>query len=475
MIVVEELSVVSGTGAALLEPISLEVPAGGITALRGPSGCGKSTLLKALLGQVPVGTTATGSVRVREHDVLALDSQALRRFRREEVSFVGQDPGVALNPTMRVRALLGELADAERARAALAAVELPESYLRRRPAELSGGEQRRIALARALARNTPVLLLDEPLAGLHGGLRTAMLRLLRRLSTERGTTILVSGHDTTALRELADEQIPVGSLRLSEPVLATVGPTAPPIGITCPGDTESPAVEPIPAEQVLSLSGVAVSIDRRPVLGDIDLWLGAGEAVAVTGPSGAGKSTLARTVVGLRRPAAGAVRARGRLAFVPQDSTGSLNPRRTVFQTLARPIGRHCRVRGAALAGHIAELLRTVELDPALAQRYPHELSGGQRQRVALARALALDPTVLVCDEITSALDHDTAEAIMDLLDRLRTDRRLSLLVITHDMALVARYCTRMYVMESGRIVESGPVPNVLTAPTHDATHALLG
>ncbi|MFI5782774.1 ABC transporter ATP-binding protein [Nocardia sp. NPDC051570] len=458
MIVVEELSIRTASGALLLAPISLRVPSGGILGLRGPSGCGKSTLMRALVGQVPVGTTATGSVRVGEHAVLALEPDVLQRFRRQRIAFVGQDPGVALNPTMRVRSLLGELADPQRALEALAAVELPRSYLRRRSAELSGGEQRRIALARALARHTPVLVLDEPLAGLHGRLRSAVVRLLRDRAERDGTTIVVSGHDDAVLRELADEQIMIGA--------------------AAPGVRyDRPSARGVPERSaedagVLTLSNITVTIGRQRVLDGIDLRVAAGESVAVTGPSGAGKSTLARAVVGLRTPATGSIRANGRIALVPQDGTGSLNPRRTVAEALGRPL---LRQRGVRDATAIAELLRTVELNPELAHRYPHELSGGQRQRVALARSLALDPAVLVCDEVTAALDPGTAEAIMTLLDGLRRDRGLALLVITHDMNLVTRYCARMCVLESGRIVESGAVADLLAAPTHDATLALLG
>ncbi|MFF0489988.1 ABC transporter ATP-binding protein [Nocardia sp. NPDC004068] len=604
MITVEELSVRGSSGSVLLAPVSVAVAAGEILGLRGPSGCGKSTLLRALLGQVPAGASAAGTVRVGEHDVLSLKGTALQRFRRDRIAFVSQDPGVSLNPTMRVHTLLTELSDPTRARAALAAVDLPDSYLRRRPAELSGGEQRRIALARALARETPVLVLDEPLAGLHGSLRGAVIRLLRRAAAERGTTIVVSGHDTAALRELADGEVvvggsgvfsmdaarveaeagwcsggagsdavekpcdargfieeddtrgvdrhipvtiasarpddsllgqgdrhrarglpgagfipagrdpkvgdgaadaplPLGPLRGSGSSAATPEPdraggeaagesigrgrgsnssveVARPsgAGLLAFGRGRRPlspaAVVPGPeanAEVPLVVSGVSACIGGRRVLTDVDLTVAAGQALALTGPSGAGKSTLARVIVGLRRPTTGSVRTHGRVALVPQDSTGSLNPRRTVGETLARPLLRH---RGRRDPAAVTDLLATVELSPDLAHRHPHELSGGQRQRVALARSLALTPTVLVCDEITSALDPTTATAIMTLLDTLRRTHNLALLLITHDIPLVTRHCTHIHVLDSGHTAESGPVPTVLTTPTHEATLSLL-
>ncbi|MGV9680154.1 ABC transporter ATP-binding protein [Nocardia sp. NPDC003482] len=518
MITVEELSVRGSSGSVLLAPVSVAVAAGEILGLRGPSGCGKSTLLRALLGQVPAGASAAGTVRVGEHDVLSLKGTALQRFRREQIAFVSQDPGVSLNPTMRVHTLLTELSDPTRARAALAAVDLPDSYLRRRPAELSGGEQRRIALARALARETPVLVLDEPLAGLHGSLRGAVIRLLRRAAAERGTTIVVSGHDTAALRELADGEVVVGGSGVAGVpavfpdvarrgnALAGNGSGGPiglgaqrdagPVAVRAERETSSVAsgaqrdgglvgrgaerdagpvalgAQPEASVEVpLVVSGVSAAIGGRRVLTDIDLTVAAGQALALTGPSGAGKSTLARVIVGLRRPTTGSVRTRGRVALVPQDSTGSLNPRRTVGETLARPLLRH---RGRRDPAAVTDLLATVELSPDLAHRHPHELSGGQRQRVALARSLALTPTVLVCDEITSALDPTTATAIMTLLDTLRRTHNLALLLITHDIPLVTRHCTHIHVLDSGHTAESGPVPTVLTTPTHEATLSLL-
>ncbi|WP_067533371.1 ABC transporter ATP-binding protein [Nocardia crassostreae] len=472
MIEITDLTMTVPGGSTLLQPISLHARPGTLTALTGPSGSGKSTLLRALLGHVPTAAVVSGSVRVGDHSPLTLDPRALRAFRRHHITYTGQDPAAALNPTMRIRALLTECADPEHAEQALAAVELPDTHLRRRPAELSGGEQRRVALARALARRTPVLILDEPFAGLHGRLQRSIARLLRTMVIEDGMTLVVSGHHHDVLHEIADEVRALGSPLPGSPLPGSPLPGSPlpgsPLLDSPPPASSTASSSPIssasaaPAEPVLAVTDLRVTRDRRPVLEGIDLIVGAGEAIAVVGPSGAGKSTLARAIVGLQRTTGESVSVSGRAGFVPQDSTGSLNPRRTVAQTLRK-------------APDVAAALRTVELDPQLAQRYPHELSGGQRQRVALARALTTNPALLVCDEITSALDPATADAIMGLLDRLRREQRLALLVISHDMRLVARYCTGMSVLESGRIVESGPVVDLLDAPQHDATLALIG
>ncbi|MBF6339572.1 ABC transporter ATP-binding protein [Nocardia abscessus] len=241
---------------------------------------------------------------------------------------------------------------------------------------------------------------------------------------------------------------------------------------------------------VLRARDISASISGHQVLADIDLALEAGSALAVVGASGAGKTTLARVIAGLHRSANGSLELRGHriavgakrrirygaggIQLVTQNPRSALNPRRTVAQTLGRPLRRIGGVARRDLAGRITELLAAVELSADLAARYPHELSGGQRQRVALARALAAEPAVLLCDEITSALDHTTAVAIMGLLDRIRAERGTALLIITHDMALVAEYCPALLVLDHGRIVESGHTATVLAAPTHNATGELL-
>ncbi|MEV0339747.1 ATP-binding cassette domain-containing protein [Nocardia sp. NPDC050713] len=591
LVIVDGLFVRGPAGQELVEPVSLRMRPGTVTALTGPSGSGKTTLMRALLGHLPPGAVLTaGTVTVAEQKVFALDPAELRHFRRTRITYVGQDPGSALNPLMRVRTLLAEVAQDRSESAlveALAAVGLSAEHLRRRPAELSGGQQRRVALARALVRRSDVLVLDEPLAGLHGALRSEIGTLLGDLAN-RGTTILLSGHDTAAIHAIADQVIEIGTppRRTAAPdshadrhfppwptaapqtdagplcegiaeatnrtgsaahdggctarahadadttaadnetadadssarpdagtasAAAATGPNLP----SADGSETGPDARPLEASTArpdaaatqsaepetaalrdsqppiaLRASGISATIGEHQVLADIDLALTAGSALAVVGASGAGKTTLARVIAGLRAAEGGSLlvadnpieiggkRRIGRggngIQLVPQNPMSALNPRRTVAQTLGRPLRRVARVRKSAAPQRITELLDAMELPAALAARYPHELSGGQRQRVALARALAAEPSVLICDEITSALDHATAASIMALLDRIRADRGTALLVITHDMNLVAGHCAELVVLDQGRIVESGRTAEVLANPVEQATHDLL-
>ncbi|WP_328400630.1 ABC transporter ATP-binding protein [Nocardia sp. NBC_00403] len=474
---VEDLTIHSSSGAVLLATTSLCVPQGSVTALTGPSGAGKSTLMRAVLGHLSSGTTrSSGSVRVAGQDVFALSPDALQSFRRGHIAFVSQDPGAALNPTMRVRSLLREAANHSRDAdlgTVLARVGLPEHCLHRRPGELSGGEQRRVALALALVRKVGVLVVDEPIAGLHGELRNGIAELLRSLATDDDVAVVVSGHDTKVLHRLADDVVALGEPQVGLLELATR-----------PSD---PVVAGPPALQAHAISAMA---GRRRLLASVDLSIGAGESVAVVGPSGAGKTTLARVLAGIHSAASGTLevdgrelavgrarrsrRDRRRVQLIPQNPLSTLNPKQTVLQALSRPLRLSGMTGKAEVADRAARLLGSVELDADLLGRYPDELSGGQRQRVAIARALATEPDVLICDEITSALDTSTAESIMELVERTRIARGIGVLVVSHDMAVVARYCRRILVLADGMVVEHGDTAGVLADPSAPQTRALL-
>ncbi|WP_454049821.1 ABC transporter ATP-binding protein [Cellulomonas sp. Marseille-Q8402] len=236
---------------------------------------------------------------------------------------------------------------------------------------------------------------------------------------------------------------------------------------------------------LIELAGADLAYGRRTVVHGLDLAVAPGASVALIGESGSGKSTAARAALGLLTPVAGEVRYRGtplgrldaagrrdyRAAVQPvfQDGPETLDPRQRVGSAVAEGLGVPRAERARAVAG----LLADVGLDPALAARRPHELSGGQRQRVGIARALAAEPRLLVLDEPTSALDVTVQARILDLLERLRAERGLALLLITHNLAVVDRLCDDAVVLEAGRVVERGPARQVLEAPAHPYTARL--
>jgi peptide/nickel transport system ATP-binding protein len=462
-----DLSISTADGHELTRCDRLTAGKGRIIGVVGPSGSGKTTLLRGIAGALPNGVpTVGGSLSVLGKEVLTLPANELREFRRRHIGFVGQDPASRLNPRMRIRHLLAEATGHRQfsAQQILADVGLPatEELLRRKPGQLSGGQQRRVALARALARRPEVLLLDEPTVGLDAALRERLCELLRDRADE-GTTILLACHDMPLIDELADEVVDLG---------ASAGVTAV-LTEYCAPDAGG--------EEILRVDGLsawAYSRRRTQILHGVDLSLTGRGALAVVGVSGSGKTTLARAITGLHKHTEGRISLgdqlmplrterrdlaqRRRVQLIPQDPLGTLNPSRTVGATLSRPLRLLRKVPARELPVHITGLLDTVGLAEEFAQRYPHELSGGQRQRVAIARALAADPDVLVCDEITSSLDASTTEDVMNMLSEVRSRRDLALIVITHEIPLAIRHTSTVLVLEEGRVVRTGTTSDVL-------------
>lgn len=244
---------------------------------------------------------------------------------------------------------------------------------------------------------------------------------------------------------------------------------------------------------VLDISNLRVTLGRGPratrILHDVSLSVRRGSTTALVGESGSGKSTIAKTTVGIHRAESGSIRflgtelvganrrtresVRRRIQLIPQNPYSSLDPRRTIGETLAEAIDP-VFARASRHRERISRALASVALDDAAATRYPHEFSGGQRQRIAIARALATDPELVIADEITSALDVSTQAEILDLLTRLRTDLGLTMLFISHNLAVVSELCDQVVVLLGGEVVEAGPVASVFTEPRADYTRTLL-
>jgi peptide/nickel transport system ATP-binding protein len=484
-------------GPPVLHDAHLSLPRGRVLGIVGRSGSGKSSLAYSLLGHVRPGLEVrAGTVRVAGLDPFT--RPGARELRGRVVSYLGQDPASSLNPALRIGTQIAEAvrlrSSARRAHevrsrvgALLRSVRLPadRAFLRRLPRQVSGGQAQRVALAIALAGTPSLLVLDEPTSGLDTVLADGMRDLLAEALSDGDRAALLVSHDPGWIASVADEVIRLEGGRIIDAGTPWARLPAPRPATASPADGPGPeSAGSSGPDGALSVRGLDAGHGRGPVLHDISLTVPAGSCTAVVGPSGSGKTTLARCLAGLHRPARGSVAWReadgaepGRAApvqLVAQDARGALNPRESVRTALLRPLTGVRRRPADEAAREAVRLLGLVGLDADVLARRPGELSGGQRQRVALARTLAAGPRVLVCDEITSALDPETASGVLDLLDSLRHTLGLTVVMVTHDLTAAARHAERVVVLDAGRVVEAGAVDRVLGAPEHPVTRELL-
>lgn len=486
MIDIRDLTLSDGAGHPVLDRVDLEVGLGSIHAIVGESGSGKTTLALALLGRIRPGLhLVDGSVEVDGDAPLSLEGTRLRRFRREVVSWLSQDPALSLTPHLSVRHLLREVAVRRPSDDELLALlddvgaaQIP-GVLDRRPDELSGGQRRRIALVRALLSEPEVLIIDEPTSGLDSRAIEDFILLLRRAREHRTLTIVLISHDLEVVSRLADtvtvlqdgivvDSGPLAVLRADVGSAWARAEEASVLVRDSSGDL--PCITD--SASALSVTGISMTTGSgRAIVTDFDLEVREGEAVALIGPSGSGKSTVVRMLMGEIPTNHGQVALRGvplpprlgdrrpadrrHLQLITQDPARSLNPVLKVRTQLARAVQR---ARPSAPRGEVrervVELLSAVELEGSIGTLRPAALSGGQAQRVAIARALAHEPAVLLCDEATSALDPSVQRTVLDLLDRLRREQGIALVVITHDDRVAMYSCTRAVRIEAGRVVE---------------------
>lgn len=484
-------------GRPVVDGVDLRIEQGQVVALVGPSGSGKSTTALTLLGHLRPGLERrAGQVRVGDVDPFAT---APSRLRGRMVAYLGQDPASALNPVRRLEHQIAELVrrrhpqpDRREMADAVATlvhqVKLPTDpdFLRRYPHQISGGQAQRVALAMVLAARPRLLVLDEPSSGLDPVLTGALVKLLAEIFAAGDTAGLLVTHDVCVAAALADQVVALDRGQ----IVRTGAPAAMlRLGMTSAARPTDRAAEGA-GDMRLVAEGLRASHGRTAVLQDVGLHIAAGRAVALVGASGSGKTTTARCLLGLHRTDAGTVsldgvrlasdvrrRTRGQrraLQLVAQDAVGALNPRETVLAAITRPLRTHGGMGAVEATRAAAALLERVGLGAESSGRRPAALSGGERQRVNLARTLAADPKVLICDEPTASLDPDTAEGVIALLQDLRSRVGLAVVLISHDLSLVARLADRVSVLEEGRVVEHGATAEVLAHPSHPTTARLL-
>ena len=492
------------TALTIVDGISLTLRKGQVLALIGESGAGKSTVGLSLLGHTRAGLRVSGGMtRLRGQDSNGLS--VLRRLRGQNVTYVAQSAAAAFNPALKlidqvveatVRHGLSSRVEAERRAVALfrdLALPEPESIGDRYPHQVSGGQLQRIMIAMALCPSPDLVVFDEPTTALDVTTQMEVLLSMRKVIRGTGVAALYISHDLAVVAQVADEVMVLRHGRQVEFGATTELIERPREDYTralVSAQTLPHAEKPAAGPPLLAVEGVSAAYGMVRVLDDVSAAVASGQTLALVGESGSGKSTLARVVTGLLPPTAGRVAFDGRvlparladrtkedlrsIQIVHQMADVAMNPRQTVRDIVGRPLTLFFGLRGAARDKRVYDLLDALEVSPALAERYPAELSGGQKQRVCIARALAAKPKLIVCDEVTSALDPLVAHGLLALLLRLQEAEGVAYLFITHDIATVRSIADEVAVMRLGRIVRAGTRTRVLSPPFDDYTDRLL-
>jgi len=500
-----------GTTRAV-DAVSFSVRAGRITAIIGESGSGKSVACYSLLGLVPQppGRIDSGRALFEGRDLLALPERELRRLRGRDIAMVFQDPMTCLNPYMTVGRQLTEplrfhrrVARAKARERALEAldevgIQDPSVTFDSYPYQLSGGMRQRAMIAMALINEPKLLIADEPTTALDVTIQAQILRLLADIQRKRDIGIVFVSHDLAVVADIADDIVVMEQGRVVESgdreqiFRRASHPYTRKLLAAIPSGHKPPRQESgEPLVQVRGLrtwfrqgAGTVKAVD------DVSFDVRRGEVLGLVGESGSGKSTIGRSLLSLVPATAGSIEFDGteltglspkrltamrrRMQIIFQDPFSSLNPRMTVFDTLAEPLLLHRIANRKTVAAAVLALMDDVGLARQFARKYPHEFSGGQRQRIAIGRALATCPEFVVADEPVSALDVTIQAQILDLIGDLGREYGLTLLFISHDLAVVRQVADRILVLHRGRVVEAAASGDLFDAPREPYTRELL-
>ena len=491
----------------LVDDVSVTVAKGRVLGLIGESGAGKSTIGLSAMAFGRGGVRLSGGqVLLNGRDIRGADAAALRALRGREVTYVAQSAAAAFNPAKRLMeqvietSLLHKVMTKTQAEAR--AVELfrqlslpnPETIGNRYPHQVSGGQLQRVMTAMALCPKPDLVIFDEPTTALDVTTQIDVLAAIKRAIHETGVAALYITHDLAVVAQVADDILVLRGGKKVE-----YGTTDQIINRPQQPYTQAlVSVRSIDHEEkafpdaVLSVQNVTARYrgTNFDVLKSVTVDVAAGQTLAVVGESGSGKSTLARVITGLLPAGQGRIQFAGRtlspdlaqrtkddlreLQMIYQMADTAMNPRQTVGTIIGRPLEFYFGLRGEAKRHRVQELLDQIEMGAGYIDRYPAELSGGQKQRVCIARALAAKPKLIICDEVTSALDPLVADGILKLLLDLQSREGVAYLFITHDLATVRAIADKIAVMYRGAVVRYGSKTDVLTPPYDDYTDLLL-
>ena len=510
-----------GNPIPIVKGVSFDIQPGEVCALIGESGSGKTTIALATLAYTKPGLEfCGGEVLLRGKNILAMEPMQWRELRGKNVAYLAQSAAATFNPAITIgeqvtesAVLHGVLSQQEATRRAedlYRALELPDPDRlgKRYPHQVSGGQLQRLMAAMALVGKPDLLVLDEPTTALDVTTQIEVLKAFKKVIKEEGSAAIYVTHDLAVVAQIADQIVVLyggvvqemgsadhiinhASHDYTKRLMAAVGKKPSADDVAESSDAHVAETPRLTARDVTAGYGPVVNGEPMiTVLRKIMVDIERGQAVGVIGESGCGKSTLGRVMAGMLPSAKGSIELDGKtlepklenrsldelhkVQFVFQMADTALNPTQRICDIIGRPLAFYGGITGKAQREKVADLLRLVELPVGFIDRYPQELSGGQKQRINLARALAADPEVLLCDEVTSALDSIVSAGVIRLLKGLREKTGVAFVFISHDLSTVASFADRIVVLYAGRVVEQGPTMEVLSPPFHPYTRLLL-